>query len=82
MKPKSPGVPRWSTPPQHDQPGVGQGVDQRVGRAGEVLVAEHDQHRARDAGQLLGVRGGSGRRRTAARAAGSLPGVWAKREKA
>ena len=36
---------------QRHEAAVGQGLDERVGRAGEVLVAEHDEHRARDGGQ-------------------------------
>jgi len=52
-KRKSFGVPKWSAPRRRDQAGVGQGLDQGVGRPGEVAVPEHDQHRPGQGGQVL-----------------------------
>ncbi len=52
MKRKSFGVPKWSQPRRDTKRGVRQGLEQRVGRTGEIPVAEDDQHRAVDAGQI------------------------------
>ena len=58
------GVAKWSTPGSVTRRGVGQRLDQRVGRAGEVAIAEHDEHRHGDAGEtVVGEGAVAGRRR-------------------
>ena len=39
--------------PQRDEAGVGQGLHERVRRSCEVAVAEHDQDRTAEAGQVV-----------------------------
>ena len=67
---------------QDRERGIREQLEKGLSGPAKSLITDDDEHGARDFRQLLQVRGGSGRRRTAARAAGSLPGVWAKREKA
>ena len=77
MKPNDSGVAKWSMLRSTTSAGVGQRRDERVGRAGEVAVADDDQHRARR--RPSSSLGRERRRRragciTAASAARSLPG--------
>ena len=45
MKRKSFGVAKWSSAAERHERRVGERIDERLGGAGEVLVAEHDEHR-------------------------------------
>ncbi len=74
--------PEVVTAAERNELGVGQGLEQRVGGAGEILVAEDHQYREVDPGQFGWRKGVVGRRMQAARAAASFPGARAKVAKA